>query len=140
MKVGAGGLVETCTSAGLVRLPGLGRATGCRFGGRHLCASPDRQRAADRLAGGGLRAPLLVMQSSGGVMPAAVASEIALGTLDSGPTAGRSAVQVALKCLTTPLLLPINDGALSPVKVVLPPGRVVSATKPASLRWAELLA
>src|SRR5439155_1222738 len=43
-------------------------------------------------------------------------------------------VQVAFKCLTTPLLLPINDGALRPVKVVLPPGRVVSATKPASMR------
>jgi N-methylhydantoinase A len=43
---------------------------------------------ADRLAGVGLRAPLLVMQSSGGVVPAALASEIALGTLDSGPTAG----------------------------------------------------
>jgi N-methylhydantoinase A len=43
---------------------------------------------ADRLAAGGLAAPLLVMQSSGGVVPAAVASEIALGTLDSGPTAG----------------------------------------------------
>ncbi len=43
---------------------------------------------ADRLAAGGLSAPLLVMQSSGGVVPAAVATEIALGTLDSGPTAG----------------------------------------------------
>jgi N-methylhydantoinase A len=43
---------------------------------------------ADRLAGVGLRAPLLVMQSSGGVVPATLASEIALGTLDSGPTAG----------------------------------------------------
>jgi N-methylhydantoinase A len=43
---------------------------------------------ADRLAGVGLRAPLLVMQSSGGVVPATVASEIALGTLDSGPTGG----------------------------------------------------
>jgi N-methylhydantoinase A len=43
---------------------------------------------ADRLAGEGLDAPLLVMQSSGGVVPAAVASEVALGTLDSGPTAG----------------------------------------------------
>jgi N-methylhydantoinase A len=43
---------------------------------------------ADRLAAGGLPAPLLVMQSSGGVVPAAVAAEIALGTLDSGPTAG----------------------------------------------------
>jgi N-methylhydantoinase A len=43
---------------------------------------------ADRLAGDGLRAPLLVMQSSGGVVPAAVAAEVALGILDSGPTAG----------------------------------------------------
>jgi N-methylhydantoinase A len=41
-----------------------------------------------RLADCGLEAPLLVTQSSGGVVPAAVASEIALGTLDSGPTAG----------------------------------------------------
>jgi N-methylhydantoinase B len=48
-------------------------------------------------------------------------------------------VQVAFKCLTTPLLLPINDGALQPVKIVLPPGRVVSATKPASLRaWMTI--
>jgi len=62
-----------------------------------------------------------------------VAPQVA-GFFNSGPTAGRSAVQVAFKCLTTPLLLPINDGALRPVKVVLPPGRVVSATKPASMR------
>src|SRR6185437_3302554 len=43
---------------------------------------------ADRLGAHGLGAPLLVMQSSGGVVPAAVAAEVALGTLDSGPTAG----------------------------------------------------
>lgn len=46
----------------------------------------------DRLAAAGLRAPLLVMQSSGGVVPAAVAAEVALGTLDSGPTAGLTGV------------------------------------------------
>src|SRR5262245_8850617 len=43
---------------------------------------------ATRLAASGLGAPVLVMQSSAAVVPAAVASEIALGTLDSGPTAG----------------------------------------------------
>jgi N-methylhydantoinase A len=43
---------------------------------------------AGRLAADGLQAPLLVMQSSGGVVPALAASEIALGILDSGPTAG----------------------------------------------------
>jgi N-methylhydantoinase A len=46
----------------------------------------------DRLTADGLRAPLLVMQSSGGVVPAATAAEIALGTLDSGPTAGLTGV------------------------------------------------
>src|SRR5207245_9650637 len=48
--------------------------------------------------------------------------------------AGGAAGQVAFMCLTTPLLWPITGGARRPVKVVLPPGRVVSATKPASMR------
>jgi N-methylhydantoinase B len=42
---------------------------------------------------------------------------------------------VAFKFLTTPLLLPINDGSFRPVKIVLPPGRVISASKPAAMRW-----
>ena len=46
----------------------------------------------DRLIVSGLTAPLLVMQSSGGVVPASVATEVALGTLDSGPTAGLTGV------------------------------------------------
>jgi N-methylhydantoinase A len=46
----------------------------------------------DRLAADGLQAPLLVMQSGGGVVPASVASEVALGTLGSGPTAGLTGV------------------------------------------------
>jgi len=45
-----------------------------------------------RLRENGLTAPLLVMQSSGGVVPAAAAAEVALGTLDSGPTAGLTGV------------------------------------------------
>ncbi|HWP28717.1 MAG TPA: hydantoinase B/oxoprolinase family protein [Chloroflexota bacterium] len=57
------------------------------------------------------------------------------GYFNAGATAGRSAAQVAFKCLTTPRLLPINDGAFEPLRVVLPPGRVVSATKPAAVRW-----
>ena len=46
----------------------------------------------DRLTADGLGAPLLVMQSSGGMVPVSVASEVALGTLDSGPTAGLTGV------------------------------------------------
>ncbi len=57
------------------------------------------------------------------------------GYFNSGPTAGRSACEVAFKCLTTPLVLPINDGSFRPLTIALPPGRVVSATKPAALRW-----
>lgn len=45
-----------------------------------------------RLGAGGLTVPLLLMQSSGGVVPASIASEVALGTLDSGPTAGLTGV------------------------------------------------
>jgi N-methylhydantoinase B len=56
------------------------------------------------------------------------------GFFNSGPTAGRSAAEVVFKCVTTPLLLPINEGSFRPLKIVLPPGRVVSATKPAAVR------
>ncbi|GAA3316254.1 hydantoinase B/oxoprolinase family protein [Arthrobacter ramosus] len=57
------------------------------------------------------------------------------GYFNSGETAGRSAAQVAFKCLTSPNEFPINAGAFRPVEIVLPPGTVVSATKPAAMRW-----
>jgi N-methylhydantoinase B len=56
------------------------------------------------------------------------------GPYNSGSTAGRSASEVAFKFLTTPVLLPINHGSFRPLKVILPPGRIVSATKPAPVR------
>jgi N-methylhydantoinase B len=56
------------------------------------------------------------------------------GFYNSGVTAGLSAAEVVFKCVTTPLLLPINDGSFRPLKIILPPGRVVSATKPAPVR------
>jgi N-methylhydantoinase B len=57
------------------------------------------------------------------------------GYFNSGATAGRSAAQVAFKCITSPTYFPINDGSLRPVNVVLPPGLVISARKPAAMRW-----
>jgi N-methylhydantoinase B len=61
------------------------------------------------------------------------------GYYNSGSTAGRSAAEVAFKCITSPLLLPINHGSFLPLKVILPPGRVVSATKPAATRmWMTI--
>jgi N-methylhydantoinase B len=56
------------------------------------------------------------------------------GFYNSGPTAGRSCCQVAFKCLTSALDLPINDGTFRALDIVLPPGRVVSAQKPAAMR------
>src|SRR5436309_2976198 len=62
-----------------------------------------------------------------------VARQVA-GFYNSGETAGRSCCQVAFKCLTSPLDLPINDGQFRALEIVLPPGRVVSALKPAAMR------
>ena len=56
------------------------------------------------------------------------------GFYNSGMTAGCSCAQVAFKCLTSPLDLPINDGSFRALDIVLPPGRVVSAVKPAAMR------
>lgn len=47
---------------------------------------------ADSLREDGLATPLLVMQSNGGVLPAAVAPATSLGTIDSGPAGGLTGV------------------------------------------------
>jgi N-methylhydantoinase B len=57
------------------------------------------------------------------------------GFYNSGETAGHSCAQVAFKCLTAPHDLPINDGCFRAVAVILPPGKVVSAVKPAPMRF-----
>ena len=57
------------------------------------------------------------------------------GFYNSGETAGRSCAQVAFKCLTSPQDYPINDGAFRSLKIILPPGKVVSAVKPAPMRY-----
>ena len=62
-----------------------------------------------------------------------VSSQVS-GFYNSGETAGKSCCGVAFKCLTSPLELPINEGQFRSLDVVLPPGRVVSAVKPAAMR------
>jgi N-methylhydantoinase B len=57
------------------------------------------------------------------------------GFYNSGETAGLSCAGVAFKCLTSPTTYPINAGSFRPLKVILPPGKVVSAVKPAPMRW-----
>ncbi|MFD1516919.1 hydantoinase/oxoprolinase family protein [Pseudonocardia yunnanensis] len=49
-------------------------------------------RLAERLGEAGMAEPLLVMQSHGGVLPAAAAAATPLGTIDSGPAGGLAGV------------------------------------------------
>ena len=57
------------------------------------------------------------------------------GVLQLGRDTGHACSQVAFKCLTSPTDYPINDGSFRTLEVVIPMGRVVSAEKPAPMRW-----
>jgi N-methylhydantoinase B len=57
------------------------------------------------------------------------------GFYNSGITTGYACAQVAYKCLTSPTDYPINDGSFRSLNVVVPSGRVISATRPAPMRW-----
>ena len=58
------------------------------------------------------------------------------GFYNSGYSTGIASCQVAFKCLTSPTEYPINEGSFRALEVILPPGRVVSATRPAPMqRW-----
>jgi N-methylhydantoinase B len=85
----------------------------------------------------GQRVPIRVKVTVAGDRMTVDLSEVSKqvqGFYNSGITAGRSCCQVAFKCLTSALDLPINDGAFRALDIVLPPGRVVSAEKPAAMR------
>jgi len=56
------------------------------------------------------------------------------GFYNSSITTGYACAQVAYKCLTSPTDYPINDGSFRSLEVIVPPGRVVSATRPAPMR------
>jgi N-methylhydantoinase B len=57
------------------------------------------------------------------------------GFYNSGVTTGHACAQVAYKCLTSPRDYPINDGSFRSLTVIVPPGRVISALRPAPMRW-----
>jgi N-methylhydantoinase B len=57
------------------------------------------------------------------------------GFYNSGITTGHACAQVAYKCLTSPTDYPINDGSFRSLKTIVPPGKVVSAVRPAPMRW-----
>ena len=57
------------------------------------------------------------------------------GFYNSGITTGYACAQVAYKCMTSPTDYPINDGSFRSLKTIVPPGRVISAVRPAPMRW-----
>jgi N-methylhydantoinase B len=57
------------------------------------------------------------------------------GFYNSGVTTGLACAQVAYKCLTTPTQYPINDGSFRSLNVIVREGTIVSATRPAPMRW-----
>ncbi|MGH7090031.1 MAG: hydantoinase B/oxoprolinase family protein [Stellaceae bacterium] len=56
------------------------------------------------------------------------------GFFNSGATTGLGCTQVAYKCITSPRDYPINDGSFRSLTSIVPPGRIVSATRPAPMR------
>ena len=57
------------------------------------------------------------------------------GFYNSGVTTGHACAQVAFKCIVSPTDYPINDGAFRNLKTIVPMGKVVSAVRPAPMRW-----
>jgi N-methylhydantoinase B len=61
------------------------------------------------------------------------------GHFNSGFATGLGAAQVAYKCISAPTDYPITEGTFRSLDIVLPPGRVVSAVRPAPLRtWMTI--
>jgi N-methylhydantoinase B len=57
------------------------------------------------------------------------------GFYNSGVTTGHACAQVAYKCITSPRDYPINDGSFRSLTSIVPMGRIVSAVRPAPMRW-----
>lgn len=85
----------------------------------------------------GVRVPIRVKVTIKGDRMSVDLSEVSKqvgGFYNSGVTAGLSCCQVAFKCLTSALDMPINEGQFRALDIVLPAGSVVSAVKPAAMR------
>jgi len=57
------------------------------------------------------------------------------GFYNSAGATGIACAQVAYKCLTSPEVYPVNDGTFRGLNVICPEGTVVSARRPAAMRW-----
>jgi N-methylhydantoinase B len=86
----------------------------------------------------GKRVPIRVRVEVAGDEMTVDLSEVAQqvrGFYNSGVTTGHACAQVAFKCLTSPVDYPLNEGSFRNLKTIVPMGKVVSAVKPAPMRW-----
>src|SRR3954468_6365381 len=61
------------------------------------------------------------------------------GSINSGESGAVAAARVAFKCLGSPFA-PIDEGCFRPLKVIIPPGKILSATPPAPVgNWSRTL-
>jgi len=61
------------------------------------------------------------------------------GSINSGESGAVAAARVAFKCLVSPFS-PIDEGCFRALKVVIPPGKILSATPPAPVgNWSRTL-
>ena len=76
----------------------------------------------------------VIVQGDGMTIDLSDVSAQVRGFFNSGPATGIACAQVAYKCLTTPTFYPINEGSFRSLKTVIPPGKVISAVRPAPLQ------
>src|SRR4051812_711913 len=92
----------------------------------------------DAGGGGGKKVPIkvrVVVKGEEMTVDLTNVSKQVRGFYNSGITTGHACAQVAYKCLTSPTDYPINDGSFRSLKTIVPPGRIVSAVRPAPMRY-----
>ena len=83
----------------------------------------------DGLRGCGLRAPVLVMQSNGGVMSARAASAYPMHIVESGPAAGVIAAQEVARRLDLPNVLTLDMGGTTAKASIVEQGQLHQAAQ-----------
>ena len=85
------------------------------------------QRLGDGLRGVGVDAPLLVMQSSGGVMGAAAAADRPVAIVESGPAAGVVGARELARQLNVPDMITVDIGGTTAKAAMIEGGQINEA-------------
>lgn len=86
-------------------------------------------RLGDGLASSGVRAPLLIMQSNGGIMSAATAVDRPMSIIESGPAAGVVGARALARRLGLPNVITFDMGGTTAKAGIIEGGEVNRATE-----------